>query len=336
MAHVSEAKKQTVAQFRKLIEEYPVVGALNMEGLPAKQLQSMREQLRSTCVIRMTKRRLLNIALEQAEGKKKSITELKKYLAGMPAMLFTKTNPFLLFKILKKNKSPAPAKGGQVAPFDITIPAGPTPFLPGPIISELGKFGLKTGVENGKVAIKQEKVVCKQGETISQELASLLTRLQIYPMEVGLDLTAVFEDGMIIPKSVLDIDENKYLSDLMSASQGAFNLAINAGIANKDTIEHLLMVAAGNATNLAVESVILNTTTADIILSRAAREMIALASRLPDNALSEELKSAVSSPEAVKAADSDEVTEKKEPDKPKKDDSENIGDAAAGLGALFG
>ena len=40
-----------------LIKEYPIVAAVNMEGLPTPQLQNMRSSLREKIVLRMTKRR---------------------------------------------------------------------------------------------------------------------------------------------------------------------------------------------------------------------------------------------------------------------------------------
>ena len=49
--------------------------------------------------------------------------------------------------------TPAPAKEGQLAPFDIVVPKGPTPFGPGPIIGELQKIGLPAAIEAGKIGI---------------------------------------------------------------------------------------------------------------------------------------------------------------------------------------
>ena len=50
---VTETKKQTVEEFAKLLEEYPVIATINMANLPAPQLQKMREQLRGKVVLRM-------------------------------------------------------------------------------------------------------------------------------------------------------------------------------------------------------------------------------------------------------------------------------------------
>ena len=79
-AHVSDKKKSTVKRFAELLKDYPIVGAVNMENLPAKQLQGMRSQLRGKVVILMTKRRLLNIAIDKIKSEKPGIEKLKEHL----------------------------------------------------------------------------------------------------------------------------------------------------------------------------------------------------------------------------------------------------------------
>jgi len=64
-AHVAEYKKRIVNEFVKLMTDYPIVGALNMENLPAPQLQKMREKLRKDVIIKMTKHRLVKLVIEQ-------------------------------------------------------------------------------------------------------------------------------------------------------------------------------------------------------------------------------------------------------------------------------
>src|SRR3989338_1749214 len=170
MAHVAEYKKKIVDDIVRLIKEYPIIGVVNMENLPAPQLQAMRAQLRGKVALTMTKKRLMKIALEQVKNEKKGIEKLKEHLNGMPALIFTKDSPFILSKILQKNKSSAPAKAGQTAPKDIIVNKGSTGFAPGPIIGELGMIGIKAGVEGGKVAIKEDVLVARQGEQIKPKV----------------------------------------------------------------------------------------------------------------------------------------------------------------------
>ncbi len=276
MAHVAESKKKVVQEFVDLIKKYPIVGAVNMEGLPAPQLQTMRSMLRDTVVLRMTKRRLLTLALEQTKADKPGIEKLKENLKGMPALLFTKENPFKLFKKLKENKSTAPAKAGQTAPKEIVVKAGPTSFAPGPVIGELGALGIKCGVENGKIAIKEDSVVAQEGDIISQKLAEILTRLGIEPMEVGLDLVATYEDGTIFTKDILNVDQDEFMQKLQNAASWAFNLSVEATYLTKDNIELLVQRAFRNSKGLALEAAIMADAVAEELLTKAERQMLSL------------------------------------------------------------
>ena len=335
-AHVSKQKKDVVREFVDLIDKYDYVGAVNMENLPAKQLHTMRESLRDTVLIRMTKRRLIAVALQEA--KKKEITKLEPYLKGMPALLFTNESPFTLFKTLKKSKSKTAIKGGQSAPADIVVPAGPTGFAPGPVIGELGAVGIKAGIDGGKVAIKADAVVAKEGDVVDAKLAALLTRLGIEPMEIGLDLTAVYDNGEILTKSVLDIDEEQYIADVQTAAAWAYNLAINAAFTTAETMPVLITNAFSESRNLAINADILTDVTVGDTLAKAHGQMLGVASLLSDDALSEELKGVASqaaqaAPAAPAAQES--AGEEKATDAPKEEKKEEA-DAAAGLGSLFG
>jgi large subunit ribosomal protein L10 len=275
MAHVSEEKKKIVAEFKKLSEDYPIIAAVNMEGLPTPQLQAMRAQLRSrSIVLKMTKKRILKVALETSG--KKDLDKMVPFLVGHPALLFTKENPFKLFKSLEKNKSSAPAKGGQIAPKDIIVPAGPTGFAPGPIIGELGQIGIKAGIDAGKVIIKVDSVVVKEGQVIKPNVAAILTRLKIEPMEIGLDLVAAYENGEIFTKQLLRIDEKEYIQNITKAHTWAFNLAVDAGVYNKTTIEYMVTKADKNAKAVAISENILAKEVVGEILAKAERQGNAL------------------------------------------------------------
>lgn len=278
MAHVSETKKQEVEKLAQLIDEYPIVGIVNMENLPAKQLQIMRNKLRSSVVIRMSKGRLIKLALKSA--KKEKVSSLEAHLKGMPALLFTKESPFKLFKTLKKNKSKTAIKPGQKAPHNIVIPAGPTSFAPGPIIGELGALRIKAGIEQGKVAIKEDALVAKEGDVVSERLAGVLSRLNIEPMEIGLDLVAAFENGEILTKNVLDVDEDAYIQKIMSGHSDAFRLAMEISYTGKETIALLIQKAFLESKALALEQSIPSKETINEMLAKAEAQAKSLSSKV--------------------------------------------------------
>lgn len=251
---VSEKKKAVVKEFASLIEKYPIIGVVNMENLPGSQLQQMRSRLKGQVRIAMTKKRLLRRAFDAVGDRKKNVSNLVSYFRGIPALLFTNENPFLLFRLIKKNKSKAPAKAGQLAPYDIKIPAGPTPFAPGPAIGELGVLGIKSKVENGKIVVVQDTTVCRAGQEISPQLASMLTKLNILPMEIGLDVVAVYEKGGIFTKDILDIDEERFMADLSSTVQSALNLSVEAAFPTAENSELLVQKASQEAKALSLEA----------------------------------------------------------------------------------
>jgi len=277
-AQVSDAKIKTVAEFIKLIQKYPVIAIVDVENLPAKQLMTMRTSLRGKAHLRMTKHRLMKIALEQSG--KPGIDKLAEHFKGMPAMLFSHENPFLLFKTLKKSKSPAPIKAGQTTPKDILVKEGGTGFAPGPIIGELGAFGIKAGIINGKVAIKENKIVAKEGSIVNAKLAGILQRLEIYPMEIGLNLTAAYENGQILSKNVLDINEDAFLTSLKDAYTDALKLTITLGIPTKDNITMLLQKAYTDAFALAFEQMIITNDNKELILAKAEAQAESLKNKI--------------------------------------------------------
>lgn len=277
-ARVADYKKEIISQLVELIKEFPIIGIVNMENFPAKQLQKLRANLRGKVVITMTKRRLISIAIDNGREYKKDIEKLKPYLKGMPGLIFTKDNPFRLYRLLQKSKGKAFAKPNQIAPDDITIQAGPTPFAPGPIIGELASIGIKSGVEGGKVAIKQDSLVVKKGQQIKPKVAEILTRLGIEPMEIGLDITAIYEEGILYTKGVLGIDEAEFINNLSSAHQSAFGLAINIAYTTKETIKYLIGKAFQDAKSLGISKNILEKGIIENLIAKANMHANALKS----------------------------------------------------------
>lgn len=333
-AHVAPWKKEAVASLASQIAKSKVVGVIDIHGVPAPAFQTMRTNLRGKAQITVLKNTLLKIALEQASKEKKGVEKLAEAVEGQCAIVTTELNPFKLYKQLDATKTKMPAKGGEVAPEDIEIKAGETPFKPGPIVGELQKAGLPAAIEQGKVVIKKDKVLVKKGERIPREVALVLSKLEIYPLTVGLDLHAAFEDGMVYRRDVLAVDEAEILNKVRSAAAGALNLAVFIAYPTRQSIGPLLAKAHMNALNLAVNADIPNKETIKLMLAKANAQMLSLASKVPA-ALDDELRSALANvpkpPEDKGGAGK--PAEKKEEKKEEKVSEE---EAAAGLSALFG
>jgi len=332
MPHVAEWKKDEVASLKKLIESHEVVGMANLLDIPAPQLQKMRRTLKDSATLKMSRKTLMSLALNDCD--KENIVALEEHMDGQPALIFTNMNPFKLYKILEGSKTAAPAKAGSIAPEDIVVPKGDTAFKPGPILGELQKIGIPAKIEKGKIVITSDKTIVTAGEAIPKDVASILTRLEIFPLEVGIDLRAAYEDQTVYTSDLLTINEEETLADIQQAFTRALNLSVNAVIFNKESTPVLLQKAATQSLNLALNAEILTSKTRDILLAKAYTQMLSLASEVSaqdENAVDDELREKLSS-KAVKV----ETNEDNEKPEDEEEAEEEEGDAAAGLGALFG
>ena len=277
MAHVAQWKFKEVEELKNIINSYPSIAIVGIENIPAPQMQKLREKIREIGVLRVSKNRLIKRALEEVGGK---IKDLANSISGQTAILATKENPFKLYKFIKESRTKAPAKGGEIAQHDIEIKAGETPFKPGPIVGELQKVGIPAAIEGGKVVIKKDKVLVRAGEEISKEIAQALTRLEIYPIEIGLDLKAVYEDGVIFTPDVLEIDEEKFRSELITAIRNAFLLAIDRKWTTPETINYLISKAYQDALALSISISFPTKNNIEMLLAKAHAQASSLKSIL--------------------------------------------------------
>jgi large subunit ribosomal protein L10 len=301
-------------------------------NIPAKQLQEMRKSLNGKAVIRMAKKNLIDLALEDCNADKNNIVDLSEHMNGQVAIIATEMNPFKLYKILEDSKTSAPAKPGTIAPDDIIVPEGDTGFEPGPFLGELQQVGIPAKIDKGKICVQKETVVVAAGEEVSKQVAATLSRMDINPMEVGMDLKAVYEDEAIYTSDVLAIDEEQTLADLQKAFSGAFNLSVNAAIPTSKTISAILSLAHTRSVNLGVQAAILTSKTAQPIFGLVNSRMLAIASAVADTegAIDAELAEKLSNVAVAAAPAVEEVVEEEE----EEEEGEEV--AAAGLGALFG
>jgi len=334
---VAEWKYKEVEDIANKVSEHRVVGLVSIVGIPSRQFQQIRRNIGKGLDIKITRNRLMRRAFE-----KSNINAFGSHIQGPCGLIFTNQNPFKLRKLLEANKVAAAPRAGSIAPKDIVVPAGDTPFAPGPVIGELQKAGVKAQIKGGKIVVTENSRVAKEGDIISEDLASVLARMDIKVTEIGMDLIGAYEkiegeEDIIYSADSLIIDESKFRGDIQSAYQGAFNLAFNARIYNSEVIVSLIQNAVFGARNLAVNAGVLNKETIPLLLSKAHVQMISLASRIPDGC-DDELKGVIGSAEKakVKANKVEKKEEKPEEEKPREEEKKDEEEAAAGLAGLFG
>lgn len=275
---VSEKKKKKVTEIKELLEKYPIIGILDMFKMPSRQLQYIRKGMREKALIRMCKKRLIKRVLK--EVKKENIEKLMELDPKEPALIFSEMDPFKLFKTLKDKKYPGYAKGNDVAPKDIVVPAGSTGLMAGPAIGDLKRINLPTMVKEGRIHIMKDTVVTRKGEIISFRVAEVLKKLDIKPIKIGVDLLGVWENKIVYRKDVLDVDEEECIQKILKAHTHALNLSVNVCYLNEESLKVLMLKAYQHAKNLGINAKILDKGVVEGLLKKANVQGLMLKEKL--------------------------------------------------------
>ena len=342
---IPQWKRDEIDEFERLIEEHDAVGVVNVEGIASKQFQELRRNLHGDAVVRVGRNTLMRRALEE-EG----LESLLEYIEGQTGLLLTNENPFTLYQKIEEGKSSAPISAGQEATDEVVVPEGDTGFDPGPMVGDLQQAGISARIEEGSIKVVEDSVVLEPGEEATPEIEEALAKLDIEPLEVGLDLRALAEKGedAVLEPETLDIDMEAYRTDLESAAAGAFNLGVNAGVVNETTREALLSKAYRDALAVGIEAGVYEPEVLDSLLAEADSDVRALAAQLDDDALPEELQG-VEAEQAPAPEPSEETEEEAEEDGEDEeaeaeeeeaeagddDDGDTDEDVSEGMGNLF-
>ncbi len=266
-------KLARVQEIKRLLLDHPVTALVAVRGVPAAALQKMRRNLRARGhPLFVTSNSALRHALQEAANERPALLPLVDYVVDQTALIAAEGNPFSLYRELAETRSATPARGGAIAPADILVPGGETPFKPGPIVAELQHAGFPAAIEKGKVVLKKETVIVKAGEIISAEKATLLTRLNIFPLEVGLELRAAVERDTFYAPALLAVDLAGLRTELVRAHRTAVALAVELGYFAPTTIPILLSRAQRGALALAGAAAYLIPASLPVIVARARRE----------------------------------------------------------------
>jgi large subunit ribosomal protein L10 len=261
-------RKAEVEKITKIISSYPTIGVIDLYKLPAAQLLDIRSKLAGKAVIKVTKKSIIERALNLA-----GLQKLIPYIKGMPALLLSKLHPLALADDILGSKSFAQAKPGDIPTSDVWIRAGPTDLAPGPAIGELQRAGLQVAVEGNRIVIKADKLFLPAGQPIKKEQADIATKLGLKPIEIILNVLAAWDGSIIFEKDILFKSLSTWEEELILAKnaclalalasswpipdilpiliskcyQSAVTLSIAAGWPTKETIGHIIALAAAQA-----------------------------------------------------------------------------------------
>lgn len=272
-----ERKRRLINELMEMMSKHKTIALADITGLRALQFQRLRSKLRETIQIKVAKNSLIRKAIEELKEKRGiDLSPLKGFLEGQIAVIASNLNPFEVYSVLEKNKVSAKAKPGDRAIKDIVLPAGNTGLTPGPILSLFKKFKVPIKIEEGSIHITKDTVVIKAGEVIPAEIADLLGKLGIEPMEVGLRIKAAYAEGLVYRAEDLKIDLEDYKRKLMDAASKALSLAVNSIFITRESAPYIIARAVMEAKSLAINVCYPIRESISYILAKAHAQAVAL------------------------------------------------------------
>ncbi len=320
-------KQKKVEELRNLIRQNKTIMIATMEGVPASMMQKIRKSLRGRAIIKVYK----NVVIERAL-KGEGIEDLIPYVEGHPTtVILSNEDPVKLYREITSVEEYAPLRPGKPSPTDVVLKPGPVP-VPITALSEIKAAGIPVKSVKGAVQLDEEFVAVRAGEVADEKIAKALELMGVKPVRIYLRVLAAISDGLLFTEEVLGITKEDVEGWLREAATYSFNLAYNTRYPTPQTLPYFLAEARQKALNLAINAGIVNEETIGGILARAQAAAMALASRLPPEALDEKTRNLLGSM-ATATETKDEGNEKEEE---KEEEEGGEEEAAAGLASLFG
>ena len=240
IANITEKKKKTITDIIKFFNESRSMLIVSIKNVPDNQLQAIKKKLKPA-VIKVLKKSVSERVIDSIE--KGAIKNLKKYIKEDIALIFSQQEPFELSAVLSKNKSRSRARTGQIVDDDVEIEPGPTELVPGPVISELSALGLKFSIEDGKINIREKKIIVKAGEMVTEAAAGIMAKFDMKPIAIGLEPIVAYDAKEDKIYESIKIDEKKTLEELKDSKARSIAFAVKIAYACKETIGFLFAKA---------------------------------------------------------------------------------------------
>ena len=261
-----KGKQELYQQMLELPKSYNVIALSQVNKVRATQLMKIRKKFHKEIIIKVIKNRVTQRAFEKISDLQ-GIDKLSCQLEGQCALMFTNISPFKLNLIFDQNRVFLPAKGGDITKTEIMIPSGDTGITPGPVLSEFKEANVPTKIDQGTIWVSRDTIVAKPGDVISTKLASLLSKLNIKPIEAGIVVNYAIADKLVFAENDLRIDINEIKNELSRSYNESISLAVESSYFTRESMGYLLSKASRQAQSLALESNYLSKDTAWQIIS---------------------------------------------------------------------
>jgi large subunit ribosomal protein LP0 len=238
MPSITQAKLDYEERINQCLNKYNKVVFCKLDNVRSQQLHEVRREFRGKAEMVMGKKTLqAKIVSNRAESSTATANDKTFYekcekhnlLTGNSALVFTNLEVSEISAVLDKYRVQAPARVGAIAPCDVIIPAGNTGMEP-TVTSFFQALNIPTKINKGTVEIITDKKVLSEGDKVDNSTAALLQKLKISPFYYQVEITSVYDRGVVFTRSDLNITEAVVEKYLLEGIASISALSLGAGI----------------------------------------------------------------------------------------------------------
>jgi len=252
---LSKEKKEVYYQrLTRLLDNYTKCFVVQVDNVGSQQMQRTRFEMRGTAEVLMGKntmiRKIINDYLEVHPNH--PYAALLPKVQGNVGFVFTNSDLNKVREFILKNRVPAPARVGSIAPVNVVVPAGPTGCDPGQT-NFFQVLQIPTKIVKGQIEITNPVNLIKVGDKVGQSESALLTKLNIRPFSYGLAIDCIYDSGAIFPVSILDISRADILSKFSFALSAVAAISLVTGLPTQASVPHSIANAFQTCVAVAVQ-----------------------------------------------------------------------------------
>lgn len=191
-------KEKLISRIAEALTQYPHLYVFRVHNVRTNLLQEVRNERREDSRLFMGNNKVMAVALgkDADTSAAPNLHKMSKFLTGVCGLLFTSMPKKELKDYVQNIGGSVFARTGQPAAEDFSIPAGPLLRFPHSMCDHLRRLGLPVVLDKGVITVTSPTVVCKEGEPLSAEAASLLKLFGMQTADFRLELVAHWTDGV--------------------------------------------------------------------------------------------------------------------------------------------
>lgn len=235
------------------MDEYPKCFIVGVDNVGSKQMQQIRQALRSDASVLMGKNTMIRKAIRGHIDSNPALDRLLPHIKSNIGFVFTDKDLVEVRDKIVSHKVQAPARAGALAPCDVKIPPQNTGLGPEKT-SFFQALSIPTKISKGTIEILNEIHLIKKDDRVGASEATLLNMLNISPFTYGLVIRQVYDSGTVFDPEILDITPEDLRAKFMEGVRNVAAVSLSIGYPTVASVPHSIVNGLKNLIAVALET----------------------------------------------------------------------------------